>query len=753
MGNSETAAQTEIIEIIQEADPKSEDSWTPIEGETVQALKKRIMLSDSDIDDDEWKIIQNEAISVLSKCVSPKAKPKQETGLVIGYVQSGKTLSFTTVAALARDNGYRMVIVITGTSLILTNQSTERLKEALNLPAQPSRWYHVKSSEFIKGRGRSAHTEIPTRIKNVLYDWEDPMLDSSECRAVLITVMKNHHHLKNLTHILSKLDLSDVPTLIIDDEGDQASLNTKVKKAEKSPTYQHILSLKECLPHHTFLQYTATPQAPLLINLIDVLSPKFPEVLSPGSKYTGGKAFFRDAPNQICTIPDSEILTKDQQLKEPPESLLEAMRIFFLGVSAGRILGKGNCWSMMVHPSHKTITHKQFSYWIKKVKNHWSEILAPEGDEIDRQDLLKIFKGSYKNIQKTVSNPPSFEELSAKLSSTIRRTEVHEVNASDGPTPDVSEFNTDVNILIGGQAMDRGFTVKGLTVTYMSRGKGVSNADNIQQRARFFGYKKDVFEYCRVFLGNHVRIVFECYITHEEYVRESLIEHAKTGKSLDEWARKFPLDNSLNPTRRSVIGIPYHWIKFGGQWYAPKVPHDSIEEVGVTNRSVVEKFLNKFSFQEDEEHSGTTKKRRHRKVDCRLKDVYEKLLQSFQVKQSVDSQKFNLVCSQIAMYLESNPDAPCTVYHMSSGEPRKRSLNDKDKLRGVFQGSSPDKIAYLGDVNVKTSGRVNVQIHKFTIRQKKEERYSDVPVLTVWIPKEISQDWLVQNQGGPKIGS
>ena len=78
--------------------------------------------------------------------------------------------------------------------------------------------------------------------------------------------------------------------------------------------------------------------------------------------------------------------------------------------------------------------------------------------------------------------------------------------------------------------MDRGFTVKGLTVTYMPRGKGVGNADTIQQRARFFGYRKDVFEYCRVFLENHVRNALEYYIIHEEDVRQSLIEHDKSGK-------------------------------------------------------------------------------------------------------------------------------------------------------------------------------------------------------------------------------
>ena len=759
MDNSETAAQTEVIEIIQEADTKSEDSWTPIEGETVHALKKQIMHSDSDIDKSEWETVKHEAISVLSKCVSPKAKPKQETGLVIGYVQSGKTLSFTTVAALARDNGYRMVIVITGTSLILTNQSTERLKEALNLPAQPSRWYPVKSSEFIKGRGRGAHTEIPTRIKNVLYDWEDPMLDSSECRTVLITVMKNHHHLKNLTHILSKLDLSDVPTLVIDDEGDQASLNTMVKKNKVSPTYQHILCLKECLQHHTFLQYTATPQALLLINLIDTLSPNFAKVLCPGSKYTGGKAFFHDAPDQIRPIPFNEIQTKDMELKSPPKSLHEAMMIFFLGVSAGRILEKGNRWSMMVHPSRKTDEHKTYLDWINKAMNNWSNILPPDGDKRDRQDLLEIFRDSYQDLQKTVSNLPSFDELYAKLPSTIRRAEAHEVNASHGRTPDVSEFNANVNILVGGQAMDRGFTVKGLTVTYMPRGKGVGNADTIQQRARFFGYKKDVFEYCRVFLENHVREAFEHYIIHEDDVRQSLIEHDKTGKPLDEWIRMFKLNVNLKPTRDNVLDIPYSRIRSGGQWYAPTAPHDSFEEIK-SNRSIVKKFLDKHSFHEDEGHPKRTKLQTHDEADILLKDVYEELLLPYQVKRLNDTQMFKLMCSEISIYLESHPRASCKVYHMSKGELRERSLEaEKEKteaeLLGFFQGSSSkgEEVIYPGDRDKKASGCLTVQIHNFKILQGKKELYSNVPVLSVWIPNEMSQDWLVQNQGGVEIGS
>ena len=704
--------------------------------------------TESRIQEVEWETVKTEAISVLSKCAPPTAPPKQETGLVIGYVQSGKTLSFTTVAALARDNGYQMVIVIAGTSLNLRDQSTQRLEDDLELLARSCRkWQHFKSSEFNEGDYNE--------IADGLADWRDPMVPQQECQTVLITAMKHHQHLKDLACILSRLDLSDVPTLIIDDEGDQASLNTKVQTGETSTTYQRILSLRKYLPHHTFLQYTATPQALLLINLIDVLSPKFAKVLTPGLKYTGGKAFFQDAPNQIRTIPDNEIPTRSNPLDTPPESLLEAMRIFFLGISAGMILDNSDVnRSMMVHPSHKTIGHKRYLHWVKKVRTNWEDILNLEEGETDYQGLLEEFRDSYKNLQNTVLDLPSFEDLSTRLLRAIRKTRPYEVNATRGKTPSIPWHRVYAPILVGGQAMDRGFTVEGLTVTYMPRGAGLGNADTIQQRARFFGYKEDVFGYCRVFLEDRVRDAYKHYIIHEEDVRQRLIEHDKTGKSLDEWRRAFFLDRSLKPTRHNVLDIGYSQGNLDNRWYEPKTPHDSVEAIA-TNRSIVKKFLNKLSFKDDKGSPKRTEIQRHHEADAPLKDVYKELLVPFRVTRFVDSQKFTEVLFQIAVYLESRPDALCRVYRMSRGKLRDRSLDDKkDEIPRLFQGRNPDKgtVIYQGDRNKKAPRCVTVQIHNLRIIRENVEICADVPALAVWLPKGMSQDWLVQHQGGTEIG-
>ena len=94
-----------------------------------------------------------------------------------------------------------------------------------------------------------------------------------------------------------------------------------------------------------------------------------------------------------------------------------------------------------------------------------------------------------------------------------------EVNTARGrtPQPDYRQFYA--HILVGGEVLNRGVTVEGLTVTYMPRGRGTGQADTIQQRARWFGYKADYLGYCRVYLSAAMRLVYRAYVDHEERLR------------------------------------------------------------------------------------------------------------------------------------------------------------------------------------------------------------------------------------------
>jgi hypothetical protein len=246
-------------------DSPTSNPWSPEIGDETELLLEQFP-------PDNRQSMRDEAVAVLSRCVPPTAPGGRETGLVVGYVQSGKTMSFTTVSALAQDNRYRMIIVITGTKTNLFHQSTERLLQDLRLPDIGRKWKHFANPNL---RGTALRS-----IESALQRWEDESVPEADRQTVLITVMKNVTHLNNLIQLLSSLDVESVPMLVIDDEADQAGLNTMVKKGAESSTYQRLLSLRRGLPHHTFLQYTATPQAPLLINIIDALSPSFAEVLT-----------------------------------------------------------------------------------------------------------------------------------------------------------------------------------------------------------------------------------------------------------------------------------------------------------------------------------------------------------------------------------------------------------------------------------------------------------------------------------------
>jgi hypothetical protein len=117
----------------------------PIVGEETNALLENMGLPDQE----SRELVLNEALEVIKQCVPPHDPSGHRTGLVCGYVQSGKTGSFTVVTALACDNNYQMVIIIGGTKTNLLNQSNDRLKRDLRLDVRPDRrwkWFESPKS-------------------------------------------------------------------------------------------------------------------------------------------------------------------------------------------------------------------------------------------------------------------------------------------------------------------------------------------------------------------------------------------------------------------------------------------------------------------------------------------------------------------------------------------------------------------------------------------------------------------------------
>jgi hypothetical protein len=728
---------SETIEIILR-DQNQPIRWTPSVGQETLVLLDRLKFPEKD-----RETLKSEAVAVLAQCVPPMASEGKETGLIIGYVQSGKTTSFTTVTALARDNGYRLVIVITGITRNLFGQSKERIEEDLRL-----RERHGRKWRFFHNPKSQSH--VKQSIAAVLErSGESPGVRP---QTVLITVMKNTTHLKNLIKLLSDLSLNGIPALVIDDEADQASLNNKVNKGEESATYRCIVKIRQLLPHHTFLQYTATPQAPLLINLIDILSPRFAAILTPGPAYTGGKVFFEQDFRLIRRIRSSELPTKDCPLTEPPDSLLEAMRVFFLGVAAGLKNGEGEEGnrSMMVHPSKETMLHADYALWVQQTQKYWAKLLTPGRSDADSQDLINDFKEAYADLRNTVEDLPSFQDLQMYLPSAVKDTVVTKVNAKEGPTPQPEWNQVYAHILVGGEVLNRGYTIEGLTVTYMPRGKGVGNADTVQQRARWFGYKANYLGYCRVYLTDETSRIYRHYVDHEEDTRGQLRQHRASGKSLREWRRAFLLSSELRPTRHSVLDLEYIRGNFSHDWYTQKAPHDSHDAVQ-TNREIVREFLAKLSFQPDTGHASRTDAQKHLVAsNVSLSLVYSELLTKFLVTRASDAHRFIGLLLQIAHYLDQYEDEECTIYLMKKGESRERTVNADDEIPTLFQGANPATY-YAGDTQVRAAQGVTVQIHNLEVRREDHKMVThviaeNVPTIAIWLPKKMSAGWIVQTE-------
>lgn len=712
--------------------------WLPKHGNAFLS----IFSDNKALTDDEKHRLSKETTAILSECINPgDGEPQKNTGLVIGYVQSGKTLSFTSLSALARDNEYRLVILLAGTTNNLVEQSHNRLKKDLNIDSTREwKLFSTQQKGFQKSELERVNTELAKWRRG-----------TSRARTILIVSMKQHQHLDNLSNLLSKCDLSDVPTLIIDDEGDQAGINTKAKQDEQSTTYTRIMELRELFPKHSYLLYTATPQAPLLVSRIDSLSPDFGGVLTPGSNYVGGQDFFIDGENKyIEPIPIADVPDKNEPPIEPPKSLISALRHYFIGVAIGLLEEddhKGKNRSMMIHPAVPKDEHLMFARWARQTKDNWSVILQDNNHE-NYIELLKEFELATQDLLLTYETKHTFTDISKVLFDAVQDTAIVEVNTREkNRIPSVDWKGEYSWILVGGIGLDRGFTVEGLTVSYMPRSTGVGNADNIQQRARFFGYKKEYLGLCRIYLTPENIDAFTEYVKHEESIRSSISKHLKEGKTLKDWRRCYFLDNSLKPTRSSVILLEMYSSAGKAGWRVPVYPFDDAEIVS-ENRSVADDIIKSFNFSSYSEHGWNSKQSVPAfSDDIKLCELLPKISQ-IRYKWSEDSLQHSAILLILEHLVKEEPQITCSFYALSgpwSGVNAKRTLckSNPPKIKNLFQGKN-EKTSYPGARALVSEENVTFQLHRYDIYSEDGGVFSyDVPILTVYIPEHLMERvWL-----------
>lgn len=727
------------------------ETWKPIVGEETQQLLEYLKL-----DEISTQRLLDETTEILSLCGSPQQNTNSETGLVFGYVQSGKTMSFTTLTALAKDNDYQIIVVIAGISTNLVDQSTKRLEKDLRLNDRYDRkWLGVKKNPTNTSTDRDD-------ISTVLREWKNSTFPEDERRTVLITVMKNAKHLQNLIDVFTRLDLREVPVLIIDDEGDQASLNTNARRnamrglteediteQDLSTIYRRIMKLKELLPHHTFVQYTATPQANLFINILDRLSPNFIQLLTPGRAYTGGETFFIDMHNLVRPIPIEDISTDNETFDSPPQSLIYALQLFFLGVSAGKIKKDTRNRSMMIHPSRLQNDQAQFNIWVNNLKVLFVMTLQNEDDDIDKINLIKEFEKAYQDLKRTVQDLPSFDNLlgnklkTDRLEHAISSTKIELVNSQQGKTPLINWKDHYSFILVGGQSLDRGFTIEGLTITYMPRSVGVGTVDTIQQRARFFGYKRGYLGFCRIYLNEQTINAYRHYVEHEEDLRKNLIENNLANKHLKDWEREAILESAYQLARKNIFSNEFERFDLSNEWFRISAPHD-LQNIIESNRKVAQNFIVELQnfWREDSGHISRTDEQKHFVCEINLQKAFDDLLMKLKFTRDSDSGEFTSLKSVILRYLETQNNPKATVYLMKKGQMRERRLNNRDEIQQLFQGKNPrtGEVIYPGDSEIKDFANLTIQIHNLDLINKETgEIFENIYSIAVWIPEEMNK--------------
>ncbi len=480
--------------------------------------------------------------------------------LVVGEVQSGKTTSFTALIASARDHGFPIIIVLAGTKLPLLEQTKERLRKDLQADGNGgiNAWLFL---EKVKARKRQSNLE---ELKKSLEYWNNPNVPSDFKQTVIIPILKHRDYLNEVKELLSELrpvfDISNFPILIVDDEGDQASLNLNWASGEESTTYAAIHRLRDNIPRHSYVMYTATPQGPLLISIADTLSPDSVTLLESGEDYVGGEELFSEDSTFPRTIPEAEFvhLFPDNPHGAPcPITLKQSLAYFVLAMYLAQKRGNPKPLSMLIHPSYKKAVHKIYEKWTTEVINSWKLNLSDDSEEIFDYELTTFFKGAEDDLRSTVDFPSDWDlrVVLKELPFWMNYIEIRVSNSDrDAVTP--SDWKKKPAwILIGGNQLDRGYTVEKLAVTYMPRSLGVGNADTLQQRGRFFGYKKPFQDLLRGWFFYEAIDAYQKYVEHEKSIRESLAEYDRNSKGLKEWRRRFLLDPAFRPVRQQVISL------------------------------------------------------------------------------------------------------------------------------------------------------------------------------------------------------
>ncbi len=507
-------------------------------------------------------------------------------GLVVGHVQSGKTSNFTSLICKASDAGFNLIIILAGIHNNLRSQTQTRLdEEFLGFDTQYQRVYDT-NGEFTIGVGKiggynnTIASSLTTSEQTgdfsaqkanggIAFNTSDTLIMVVKKNSAILKRVKNW--LETKTDKNSKIEIKSL--LVIDDEADHASINTKKESETPTAINRLIREIMSLFNRRAYVGYTATPFANIFINCdnTDDLFPRdFIVSLPAPSHYIGPDKIFgtsvelsdNDDLLPICRkisdfqdfFPDKQKI--DGQLPHSlPESLITAIQSFIVTCAIRTLRGqeyKHN--SMLVHVTRfkgwqnqvKELVENEFTY-IKNGVIQNDKAIIEQLREIFEEDTpenksykttsREILESSFADIDPAIK-VHEWEEVKPLLRKVVERIEVMAIN---GDSKDALKYyeNKDNGlyvIAIGGDKLSRGLTLEGLSVSYYLRASKMY--DTLMQMGRWFGYRPGYVDLCRLFTSPELNKWF-CHITlANEELRTEFDALARANATPDSYALK-----------------------------------------------------------------------------------------------------------------------------------------------------------------------------------------------------------------------
>lgn len=553
-------------------------------------------------------------------------------GLVIGDVQSGKTATYIGIVNKAADAGYKLVILLTGGTESLRQQTQFRIDEGflgkdssiVNHDKIIGVGRHKTKSKFLRGQGMTTHAKD---FVTASFTGQAVNIDPNADHPYVFVVKKNTKPLENIIAWLKGQfsdEKFDIPMLVVDDESDYASVNTNYKiTGDTSPTAinARIRELLELTTRSSYMAFTATPFANVFIDhesedetfKDDLFPHHYIFALSSPSNYVGAKRYFGSSVDQsdvsLVEINDAheEFPPRHKSqlsVSTLPSSLRAAVGAFVVASAIRLSRGDKTPRAMLVNVSRfknvqaqvYDLVAEEFATIKNAIEIHAQPPMTGPDSHVVLRGLRDCFETHFGDTK------ASWAVVRDKLLGAVIDTTVELINSSRDKKSDDQARNM---IAVGGDVLSRGLTIEGLTVSYFYR--VVGSADTLLQMARWFGYRPGYEDLVRVWISPEVADQFRFVSDVSEELRSQIREMRDLGQTPKDFGlmvRKHPeslaitAKKGVSESRSMVISLSGRRIE------TIKIPATASVLLG--NERAVRDFL--VSIREDSGDAGWNQK-------------------------------------------------------------------------------------------------------------------------------------------------